>query len=76
MSSGQGPPRRVPAAFGLARSRGDSGGKIARAFSLLCNLLGSTALVTGGSRGIGLGYAEALAAAGCDVAIMHFQDEG
>jgi len=35
---------------------------------------GPHALVTGGSRGIGLAYAEALAQAGCDVAINHFRD--
>jgi NAD(P)-dependent dehydrogenase (short-subunit alcohol dehydrogenase family) len=35
---------------------------------------GSRALITGGSRGIGLAYAEALAAAGCDLCLIHFQD--
>jgi len=35
---------------------------------------GSTAFVTGGSRGLGLASAEALAEAGCDVVLNHFQD--
>lgn len=35
---------------------------------------GTRALVTGGSRGIGLGYAQALAAEGCSVVLIHFQD--
>lgn len=35
---------------------------------------GTTALVTGGSRGLGLASAEALAEAGCDVVINHFRD--
>ena len=35
---------------------------------------GTTALVTGGSRGIGLASAEALAEAGCDVVLNHFGD--
>lgn len=35
---------------------------------------GTTALVTGGSRGLGLASAEALAEAGCDVVINHYND--
>ena len=35
---------------------------------------GTTALVTGGSRGLGLASAEALAEAGCDVVISHWND--
>ncbi|MEX2116196.1 MAG: SDR family NAD(P)-dependent oxidoreductase [Bacteroidota bacterium] len=35
---------------------------------------GTTALVTGGSRGLGLASAEALAEAGCDVVINHHND--
>lgn len=35
---------------------------------------GTRALVTGGSRGIGLGGAEALARAGCDVVLNHYRD--
>lgn len=35
---------------------------------------GSRAFVTGGSRGLGLGYAQALAAEGCSVVLIHFQD--
>ncbi|MEP0821777.1 MAG: SDR family oxidoreductase [Ignavibacterium sp.] len=37
---------------------------------------GTTALVTGGSRGLGLASAEALAESGCDVVLNHFQDSG
>jgi len=37
-------------------------------------ITGKRALVTGGSRGIGLGYAQALAAEGCSVMLIHFQD--
>ena len=36
---------------------------------------GSRVLVTGGSRGIGLAYAEALAGAGCDIVLNHFRDD-
>jgi L-rhamnose 1-dehydrogenase len=36
---------------------------------------GTRALVTGGSRGIGLAGAEALARAGCDVVLNHYKDE-
>jgi len=35
---------------------------------------GSRVLITGGSRGIGLAYAEALAAAGCNLFLIHHQD--
>lgn len=35
---------------------------------------GTRALVTGGSRGLGLGAAEALAEAGCDVVLNHYND--
>lgn len=35
---------------------------------------GTTALVTGGSRGLGLASAEALAESGCDVVLNHFRD--
>ena len=35
---------------------------------------GTRALVTGGSRGLGLAAAEALAEAGCDVVLNHFND--
>jgi NAD(P)-dependent dehydrogenase (short-subunit alcohol dehydrogenase family) len=35
---------------------------------------GTTVLVTGGSRGLGLASAEALAEAGCDVVLNHFED--
>ena len=35
---------------------------------------GSRVLVTGGSRGLGLAYAEALSAAGCDVVLNHYRD--
>lgn len=35
---------------------------------------GSRVLITGGSRGIGLAYAEALASAGCDAALLHWRD--
>lgn len=38
------------------------------------NIKGKRALVTGGSRGIGLGYAQTLAAEGCSVVLIHFQD--
>lgn len=37
-------------------------------------LFGSRALVTGGSRGIGLAGAEALARSGCDIVLSHFLD--
>lgn len=38
------------------------------------HLYGTKALVTGGSRGLGLAGAEALAEAGCDVVLNHFND--
>lgn len=40
----------------------------------MLTLFGTRALVTGGSRGLGLAGAEALAAAGCDVVLNHFRD--
>ena len=39
------------------------------------SLSGSTAVVTGGARGLGLGFAEALASVGCNVAILDIQQE-
>lgn len=38
------------------------------------SLFGTKALVTGGSRGLGLASAEALAGAGCDVVLNHYRD--
>ncbi|MBI3787123.1 MAG: SDR family NAD(P)-dependent oxidoreductase, partial [Ignavibacteriales bacterium] len=35
---------------------------------------GTRALVTGGSRGLGLAAAEALTEAGCDVVLNHYND--
>src|SRR5437867_7594743 len=40
----------------------------------MLHLHGTRALVTGGSRGLGLASAEALAETGCDVVLNHFQD--
>lgn len=40
----------------------------------MLTLFGTRALVTGGSRGLGLAGAEALAFAGCDVVLNHFRD--
>jgi L-rhamnose 1-dehydrogenase len=40
----------------------------------MLNLFGTRALVTGGSRGIGLGAAEAFARAGCDIVLSHHKD--
>ena len=40
----------------------------------MTQLAGTKALVTGGSRGIGLASVEALARAGCDVVVSHFKD--
>lgn len=40
----------------------------------MLTVFGSRALVTGGSRGIGLASAEALARNGCDVVLNHFND--
>jgi L-rhamnose 1-dehydrogenase len=40
----------------------------------MLTMFGSRALVTGGSRGIGLSAAEALARSGCDIVINHYQD--
>ena len=40
----------------------------------MLTLQGTRALITGGSRGIGLGYAEALNEAGCSVVLNHFRD--
>ena len=40
----------------------------------MTQLAGTRALVTGGSRGIGLASVEVLARAGCDVVINHFKD--
>ena len=37
--------------------------------------IGTHVLVTGGSRGIGLAFAEALAHAGCDVVLNHYRDD-
>jgi NAD(P)-dependent dehydrogenase (short-subunit alcohol dehydrogenase family) len=40
----------------------------------MMRVFGTRALVTGGSRGLGLAGAEALAEAGCDVVLNHFKD--
>ncbi len=40
----------------------------------MLSVYGTRALVTGGSRGLGLASAEALAEAGCDVVLNHFND--
>ena len=40
----------------------------------MLTLFGTRALVTGGSRGLGLAGAEALASAGCDVVLNHYRD--
>ncbi len=40
----------------------------------MMSVFGTRALVTGGSRGLGLAGAEALAEAGCDVVLNHFED--
>ena len=40
----------------------------------MLTLFGTRALVTGGSRGLGLAGAEALASAGCDIVLNHFRD--
>lgn len=40
----------------------------------MLKLFGTRALITGGSRGIGLSVAEALARGGCDLVLNHFND--
>lgn len=40
----------------------------------MLTIFGNRALITGGSRGIGLAVAEALARNGCDVVLNHYQD--